>query len=69
MIRRLHDVLFTPTVDRRVAFSLGFALLLGYFAVTSWNNGVLWLAALDAVAAVFQLFGAVVRIVHLRRPS
>lgn len=69
MIRRLHDALFTPTVDRRVVFALGFAALLGYLAVMSWNNGHRWLAALDAVAAVIQLIGAVVRIVHLRRPS
>lgn len=69
MIRRLHDAMFTPTVDRSVVIALAFAVALGAFAVYWWNRGVLWLVVLNAVGAAFELFAAIVRIVHLRRPS
>lgn len=68
-IRRLHDALFTPTVDRRVTVALAFTVFFAASAIYWWNRDVLWLVALNAVGAAFELFGAAVRILHLRRSS
>lgn len=69
MIRRLHDWLFAPRVDTRVAIYLGCALFLGWCAVVNWNNGSRWLAAFNAIVCALEVAAVVVRIAYLRRSS